>query len=86
MFYSETICSFYSYCVVIFISYSPLKEVLLYRNFQLGLGKVFVVRCPLYGGFLTKILYESNPFLKKMSTGRRCPLQRMSAIERFLDV
>ena len=36
------------YCVVIVILYCPLKEVFLYRNFQLKPGKVSVVRrCPL---------------------------------------
>ena len=36
------------YCIVIVILYCPLKEVLLKRNFQLGQGKVSVVkRCPL---------------------------------------
>ena len=59
----------YLYCIVIL--YCLLKEVSLRRNFQLGPGKVSVVRrCPLRTvRYIENSSYEANPFL--------------SAIERF---
>ena len=78
-----------SYCIVIVILYCPPKEVFLCRNFLLGPRKsvrckeVSGKSCPLHRGFLIRILYETNPFLEKVSARRRCPLWRMSAIERF---
>ena len=55
----------------------PPKEVFLYRNFQLGPGKVSVVRrC-------TQDFLRNQSVPEKVSARRRCPLQRMSAIEGF---
>ena len=57
-----------------------LKEVFQRGNFQLRPRKsvrckeVSTKNCPLRKGFLIRTLYETNPFLKKVSTGRRCPL------------
>ena len=57
--------------IVIVILNCPLKEVFLCRNFHLRPRKVSVVRrcplrtCPLHRGFLIRILYETNLFLKK---------------------
>ena len=65
----------YLYCIVIVILYCTVKEAFLYRNFQLGPRKsvrcyeVSGKNCPLHRGFFIKILYETNPFLKK------CPLE-----------
>ena len=77
------------YCIIIVILYCSLKEAFLCKNIQLGPRKsvrckeVSATNCPLDRGFLIRILYETNPFLTKVSAGRRCPLQRMSAIEKF---
>ena len=71
----------YLCCIVIVILYCPLKEVFLYRNFQLGPSKsvrckeVSAKKCPLHRSFLKRILYETNPFLKK------CPWKEVSATE-----
>ena len=65
----------YLYYIVIVILYCPPKEDFLYGNFRLGPRKsvrcmeVSPKNCPLHRGFLIKILYETNPFLKK------CPLE-----------
>ena len=64
----------YLYCIVIVILYCPLKEVFLYKKFQLGpesvrCKEVSNKNCPLHRGFLIRILYETNPFLKN------CPLE-----------
>ena len=51
------------------------KRGFFYRNFQLGPRKsvrckeVSAKNCPLHRGFFIRILYETNPFLKK------CPLE-----------
>ena len=56
---------------VIVILYCPPKEDFLYRNFQLRPRKsvrceeVCAKNCPLHGGFLIRILYETSPFLKR---------------------
>ena len=56
----------------IVIFYCPPKEVFLYRNSNWDPDKVSVVRrcprenCPLHRGFLIRILYETNPFLKSV--------------------
>ena len=55
----------YFYCIVVAILHCQLKEAFLYRNFQLGAGKVSA-NCPLDRGFLIRILYETNPFLKSV--------------------
>ena len=61
------------YCIVIVTLYCPPKEVCLYRNLQLGSRKsvrckeVSDKNCPPHRGFLIRILYETNPFLKKVS-------------------
>ena len=54
--------------------------IILYCNFQLGLGKsvrgkeVSAKNCPLHKGFLIRILDETNPFLNKVSARGKCPL------------
>ena len=65
----------YLYCIIIIILYCPLKEVSLHGNSQLGPRKsarckeLSTKNCLLRRGFLIRILYETNPFLKK------CPLE-----------
>ena len=36
--------------------------------------EVSAKNCPPHRGFLIRILYETNPFLKKVSSERWCPL------------
>ena len=59
--------------------YCPLKEVFLYRNSQLGPGKVSVVmRCPLRTVRFIEIPYKdfirNQSVPEKVSSGMRCPL------------
>ena len=71
----------YLYCIVIIILYCPPKDVFLYSNFQLGPRKsvrckeVSDKNCPLHKGFLVRILYETNSFLKRVSARRRVRLE-----------
>ena len=66
------------YCHVVLSAKKGFE--ILCRNFQLRPRKsvcfkeVSAKNCPLHRGFLIRILYETYPFLKKVSAGRRCPL------------
>ena len=64
-------------------------EVLFKANVQSGPGngvryrEVPAIKCPLYRGSLKGKLIGINPFSRKVSVIERCPLYKMSAIERF---